>query len=276
MALLASVNMPQGRLAGKVAVVTGGASGIGLATVRRFVAEGARVMIGDVDAAGATEAASRLGDGVACRSCDVRHEAEVEDLVESALAEFGGLDIVFANAGIGSYGSIVDTELDEWRRVVEVDLIGPLLTTQHAARRMNAGGSIVLTASLNAVQPAAGMSAYCCSKAGVAMLAQVAALELGPRNIRVNAIGPGLVRTRLTEGMWLMPSIVEEFDENAPLATETSADDVANLVTFLASDESSSISGTLQLVDRGAHTKRYPDLPARLAEVARARNASPP
>jgi NAD(P)-dependent dehydrogenase (short-subunit alcohol dehydrogenase family) len=159
--------------------------------------------------------------------------------------------------------------------VLEVDLIGPLLTTKHASRHMSAGGSIILTASLNAVQPAAGMSAYCCSKAGVAMLAQVAALELGPRGVRVNAIGPGLVRTPLTEGMWTMPSIVDEFNENAPLATDTSADDVANLVTFLASDEASSITGTLQLIDRGAHTKRYPDLPARLAGSAPAGDPVP-
>jgi NAD(P)-dependent dehydrogenase (short-subunit alcohol dehydrogenase family) len=251
-----------------VAVVTGGASGIGLATVRRFAAEGARVMIGDVDGQGAVDVASRLGDGIVGRRCDVSDESEVELLMESTVREFGALDIAFANAGIGSFGPVADTDLDQWRRVVEVDLIGPLLTTKHASRHMPTGGSVILTASLNAVQPAVGMSAYCCSKAGVAMLAQVAALELGPRGIRVNAIGPGLVRTPLTEGMWSVPSVVDEFDENAPLATHTSADDVANLVAFLASDESSSITGTLQLIDRGAHTKRYPDLPARLAESA--------
>ncbi len=112
------------------------------------------------------------------------------------------------------------------------------------------------------------MSAYGCSKAAVAMLAQIAALELGPSSIRVNAVAPGLVRTGLTEAMWLVPSVVAEFDDNAPLDTTTSADDVANLVTFLASDESSSITGTLQLIDRGAHTLRYPDMPARLGEAA--------
>jgi NAD(P)-dependent dehydrogenase (short-subunit alcohol dehydrogenase family) len=111
------------------------------------------------------------------------------------------------------------------------------------------------------------MSAYCCSKAAVAMLAQVAAMELGPQGIRVNAIGPGLVRTGLTEGMWLVPGIVEEFDENAPMATTTSPDDVASLVTFLASDEAASISGTLQLIDRGASTKRYPDIAGHLARA---------
>lgn len=248
--------------------MTGGASGIGLATARRFAAEGASVMIGDIDGDRALEAASLVAEGAVGRRCDVRDEFEVEGLVQAAVDQFGSLDIAFANAGIGSFGRIVDADLDEWRRVVEVDLVGPLLTVKHAARHMSTGGSIILTASLNAVQPANGMSAYCCSKAGVAMLAQVAALELGPRRIRVNAVGPGLVRTPLTEAMWSLPAIVDEFDENAPLATDTSADDVANLVTFLASDEASSVTGTLQLIDRGAHTRRYPDLTARVSESA--------
>ena len=260
--------MAEGRLSRKVAVVTGGASGIGLATARRFAAEGARVMIGDIEGDRAAEVAAELGAQVASRPCDVRSESDVEDLFADASERFGGLQVAFANAGIGSFGLVVDADVPEWLRVLEVNLVGPLLTIKHAARRMERGGSIVLTASLNAVQPAVGMGAYCCSKAGLAMLAQVAALELGPQHIRVNAIGPGLVRTGLTDGMWLIPAIVEEFDENAPLATTTSADDVANLVTFLASDEASSISGTLQLIDRGAHTKRYPNLPERLAEAS--------
>ena len=258
--------MAEGRLAGKVAVVTGGASGIGLATVRRFAAEGARVMIGDIEEVRAAEVANELGEAVASRRCDVRTESDVEALMEEARTRFGGLHIAFANAGIGSFAPLVEVDLPAWTRVLEVNLVGPLLTIKHAARRMDRGGSVILTASLNAVQPAVGMSAYCCSKAGLAMLAQVAALELGPRNIRVNAIGPGLVRTGLTDGMWLIPRLVEEFDENAPLKTTTSADDVANLVTFLASDEASSISGSLQLIDRGAHTMRYPDVGAVLTD----------
>jgi NAD(P)-dependent dehydrogenase (short-subunit alcohol dehydrogenase family) len=259
--------MTNGRLAGKVAVVTGGASGIGLATVRRFIADGALVMIGDIEGDRAAEVATELGQAVASRRCDVSTESDVEALFEDTQNRFGGVHIAFANAGIGSFAPVIDAEVPDWMRVLEVNLVGPLLTIKHAARRMHGGGSIVLTASLNAVQPAIGMSAYCCSKAGLAMLAQVAALELGPKGIRVNAIGPGLVRTGLTDGMWLIPQIVEEFDENAPLKTSTSADDVANLVAFLASEDSSSISGTLQLIDRAAHTMRYPNLPARFADA---------
>jgi 3-oxoacyl-[acyl-carrier protein] reductase len=255
-----------GRLNGKIAVVTGGASGIGLATVHRFVAEGARVMVGDLDGARAEEVAGQLGQSVAGLRCDVSSEPDVEALVQATEDRFGQPDVVFANAGIGAFAPLVDAELGEWTRVLEVNLIGPMLTIKHAARRMPAGGSIILTASLNAVQPARGMSAYCCAKAGLAMLAEVAALELGPRQIRVNSVGPGLVRTPLTNPMWTMPALVADFDENAPLDTTTSPDDVANLVTFLASDESSSITGSLHLIDRGAHSKRYPDLPAHFSE----------
>src|SRR5262245_29656065 len=254
----------EGRLAGKVAIVTGGASGIGLATARRFVTEGAQVMIGDVDTDRLAAAAAELGDAVATQRCDVRVESDVEALVDATIDRFDGLDIAFANAGTGSFSPVVDADATEWMRVIEINLLGPLLTLKHAARTMPAGGSIVVTASLNAVQPAAGMSAYCCSKAAVAMLAEVAAMELGPRGIRVNAIGPGLVRTGLTDAMWLLPEIVDEFAENAPLGGGITADDVASLVTFLASDESRWISGELHLVDGGAHTMRYPQLFARV------------
>jgi NAD(P)-dependent dehydrogenase (short-subunit alcohol dehydrogenase family) len=259
--------VPEASLTDKVAVVTGGASGIGLAAARRFVSEGAHVVIGDIDADRAAAVAAELGDQVVGLACDVRHEDAVDALFQEAVDRFEGVHIAFANAGIGAFSPIVDLTVADWTNVIEVNLTGTVLTVKHAARRMIAGGSIVITASLNAVQPATGMSAYCCSKAGLAMLAQVAALELGPRGIRVNAIGPGLVRTGLTEGMWLLPEIVDEFDENAPLDTTTSADDVAKLVCFLASDDASSITGTFQLIDRGAHTKRYPDLGARFTST---------
>jgi NAD(P)-dependent dehydrogenase (short-subunit alcohol dehydrogenase family) len=256
-----------GRLHGKVAIVTGGASGIGLATTRRFIAEGARVVIGDLAEDRLPPIQTELGDAFAAVRCDVRVESDVEAMVATAVDRFGGLDIAFANAGTGAFGLITDTDVADWMRTIEVNLLGPLLTTKHAAKAMRSGGSIIYTASLNAVQAAVGMSAYCSSKAALAMLAQVAAMELGPKGIRVNAIGPGLVRTGLTEGMWLIPAIVEDFDENAPLATTTSADDVGSLVTFLASDDASSITGTLQLIDRGAHTMRYPDVLGHVAAV---------
>jgi 3-oxoacyl-[acyl-carrier protein] reductase len=225
-------------------------------------------MVADLDAARLASVKEDLGDSVDIHTCDVRLEPDVRSMVEATVEAFGGIDIIFANAGIGSLAPIVDADVAEWMRVIEVNLLGPLLAIKHAAPRMSDGGSIVLTASLNAVQPAGGMSAYCCSKSAVAMLANVAAMELGDRGIRVNAVGPGLVQTSLTEGMWLLPAVIEEFVENAPLGTHPTADDIANMVTFLASDESRFITGSLHLVDGGAHTKRYPDVMTHLRRFA--------
>jgi NAD(P)-dependent dehydrogenase (short-subunit alcohol dehydrogenase family) len=176
------------------------------------------------------------------------------------------LDIAFANAGIGSGMRLVDLPLADWSGVVNVCLTGPFLTIKHAGRVMTEGGSIIVTTSLNAVQAGVGMGAYCSAKAGAAMLVQVAALELGPAGIRVNAVAPGLIRTGLTDAMWLLPELVAEYEDNTPLGRYAHPDEVANLVTFLASDEAAYISGSQYLVDGGAHTKRYPDI---LAAVER-------
>lgn len=248
------------RLAGKVAIVTGGASGIGRATAERFVAEGARVVLGDLDGDALATVVEALGESAMGVPGDASVEDDVERLVAAAIERFGRLDIAFANAGIGSMQRLVDADLDQWSRVLDVNLTGPFLLIKHAARRMEAGGSIIVTASLNAVQAGIGMGAYCASKAGVAMLVQVAALELGPANIRVNAIGPGLVRTSLTEGAFFMPGIVEGYEENTPVGRHAQPDEIAGLVTYLASDEASFISGSLHLIDGGAHTMRYPDI----------------
>jgi NAD(P)-dependent dehydrogenase (short-subunit alcohol dehydrogenase family) len=257
------------RFEDKVAIVTGGGSGIGLATAERFVREGARVVVGDVDKVRLDAVQERLGEAVRVVECDVTDEDAVETLAQTAIDAFGRLDVAFANAGIGTSGLIVDTDLDDWRRVVDVCLVGPMLTIKHAARRMDGGGAIVVTASLNAVQPGRGMSAYCAAKAGVAMLVQVAAMELGASGIRVNAVGPGLVRTGLTDGMWLVPEVVDEYIENTTVGRHATPDEIANLVAFLASDEAGFMSGALHLVDGGAATKRYPDVMGRVTGARR-------
>jgi len=127
---------------------------------------------------------------------------------------------------------------------------------------MRDGGSIVNIASLNAIQPSAGMAAYCAAKAGVVMFTQVAAMELGSRGIRVNAVGPGLVETTATSPFFMLPGVVEEFVENTTVGRFAQPADVANLVAFLVGDESTFVSGSFHLVDGGASTKRYPNLPA--------------
>jgi NAD(P)-dependent dehydrogenase (short-subunit alcohol dehydrogenase family) len=197
----------------------------------------------------------------------VSSEADVEALVAAALDRFGRIDVAFANAGIGSVARIADLDITEWSRVLDVNLTGPYLLIKHAARHMGEGGSIVVTASLNAVQAGIGMGAYCVSKAGVAMLVQVAAMELGPKGIRVNAVGPGLVRTNLTEGAFAIPGVAEDYVENTPLGRYASPDEIAGLVAFLASDEAGYISGSLHLIDGAAHTMRYPDLLGRVENL---------
>lgn len=255
------------RFDGKVAVITGGASGIGLATARRFVAEGGRVVVGDLAAEPLAAVADELGDAVATVQGDVSVETDVAALVEAASATFGRLDVAFANAGIGSIARLADLSLEEWNRVLAVNLTGPYLLIKHAGPRLGAGGSIVVTASLNAVQAGIGMGAYCASKAGVKMLVEVAAMELGSAGIRVNAVAPGLVMTPLTQGVTMLPAVLDDYVENTTLKRYAEPEEIAGLVAFLASEDAGYITGTLQLIDGGAHTGRYPDILGRLAEM---------
>ena len=246
-------------LQGRVAIVTGGATGIGRAIAARIVADGGRVVVGDVRDEPLQELGVALGDAGAVTHCDVTDEDDMEALAALAVDRFGSLDIAVANAGGGIGTRIVDHSLDDWRRVLDLSLTGCFLTIRAAARVMADGGSIIAIASLNAVQPARGVAAYCAAKAGVVALADVAALELGPRGIRVNTVAPGLVRTPSTEPMWSVPGLVEGYEENTALGRHAMPDEIAAAVAFLASDDAAFITGTTLLVDGGAHHLSYPD-----------------
>lgn len=257
----------QGRLHRKVALVTGGASGIGLAIVERFIAEGADVVVGDIDPVALDTLAARHPDHLATARCDVTSEPDQASLVALAAERFGGLDIAVANAGRGHYSPIVDHDLAGWQEILDLCVTGVFLTIKHAGAAMRERGSIITMASLNALQPASGMAAYCTAKAGVAMLTKVAAMELGHRGIRVNAIAPGLVRTPATDAFFSFPPIVDEFVANTTLGRFAEPDDIAGAALYLAGDDSGFVSGTTLLVDGGAATGRYPNLPKLLEGV---------
>lgn len=255
--------MTAGRLDGKVAFITGGASGIGRGIAERFAAEGARVTVADVDADGAGSVADGLDVQGFAVACDVTDEGSVESALAASIDHWNGIDVVVANAGAGGYSPLLECELDEWRRVVDLCQTGVFLTIKHGGRQLvgAGGGSIICVASLNATQPAAGMAPYCSAKAAVAMLAQVAAMELGPHGVRVNTIAPGLIETRATELFFGVPGVVEEFLDNTTVGRHGLPEDVAAVATFLASDEASFVSAGHYAVDGGARTGRYPNLP---------------
>ena len=248
----------------RVALVTGAAAGIGRAITQRLVADGALVVAGDIDPAALDQLAHDLGDRVVTSLCDVTDEdsvAALVDLAAGSASNGAGLDIAVANAGKGAFSPIVDHPLETWREIIDLCLTGVFLTVKHAGRAMNDGGSIVNIASLNAIQPAEGMAAYCTAKAGVAMLTRVAAMELGHRGIRVNTVGPGLVQTNASAGFWDVPGVVDEFVDNTTVGRFAQPSDIADLVAFLVGPESTFISAAFYSVDGGASTKRYPDLP---------------
>ncbi len=257
------------RFDGRVALVTGGVSGIGRACVQRFLDDGARVVVGDLDDVACAALEAEFAGRVAAQRCDVTLEADVESLSTLALTRFGRLDITVANAGRGGFAMIDEHSAEEFRAIVDLSLTGVFLTIKHGGRVMGDGGSVVVISSLNGVQPSAGMSAYCAAKAGVIMLTRVAAMELGSRGIRVNAVGPGLIETPATATFFALPGLVEEFVENTTVGRHGSPDEVAGLVAWLASDEARFVSGSFHLIDGGASNKRYPDIPGAIDRTMR-------
>jgi len=253
-----------GKLDGKVAIVTGGASGIGRRVVEVFVAEGARVIVGDLDSDGLGTLIGELGhNSVDGAQVDVRDEAAVERMVAQAVRRFGRMDIAVNNAGVGGFSPIQDYPQADWDRVLGITLTGTFLCIKHEAKRLieqDQGGSIINIASLNAIQATEGFAAYCSAKAGVAMLTKVAALELGRRKIRVNAIGPGLIHTPATKGMTGITGVEDAFISEAPMGRAGEPQDVAQLALYLASDDSSLMTGQTLYIDGGASLKKYPEL----------------
>ncbi|MDE2968290.1 MAG: SDR family NAD(P)-dependent oxidoreductase [Chloroflexota bacterium] len=250
-----------GVLDGKVALITGGGSGIGLATSQLFASEGAQVAMFDRNADLVNETAREIGSSAFAISGDVTSEDDVARMVASCVERFGRLDIAFNNAGIAGAAPIHDHELSHFQHVIDVCLTGVFLCLKHQSKQLIAqgqGGSLINTASINATQATKGLSAYCSAKAGVAMLTKVSALELGEHGIRVNAIGPGHTRTPMTE----RARDVEGFDEAmigaTPLGRLGEPEDLARMALFLGSDASPWVSGQLFYVDGGITVNELP------------------
>jgi NAD(P)-dependent dehydrogenase (short-subunit alcohol dehydrogenase family) len=239
-----------GLLAGRRAVVTGGASGIGLATCRRLVAEGARVAILDVQTDRAQDAARELG-GLAF-AADVGDAAAVEQAMQAAASQLGGIDLLFNNAGAGSVRTLHRYTPEDVDRLVRVNLLGVYNGLRAALPLMlaGAGGAIVNNASASATQPVRGEAPYAAAKAGVLALTQSAALEYGPR-IRVNSVSPGVIRTPLSEGLFRVPGALDPVIAATPLGRTGTAEEVADAVVFLLSDQARFITGQDLVVDGG-------------------------
>ncbi len=230
----------------RVAIVIGGASGIGAACAVALRADGCRVVVADLP-------------GTPCDvEVDVSDESLVSALMDGVVSSHGRVDVVVNSAGTSTLGQIVDHDAAEFRRVVDVNLTGGFLVLKHAGRVLSEGGSVVSLTSLNARQPGVGMAAYCAAKAGLAMLTEVAALELGPRGIRANAVSPGLVVTPLTAPAMDIEGIREDYLANTPLGRSGTPEEVADAVVFCT--RSAWLTGEVIDLNGGAHLQRYPDL----------------
>jgi len=247
------------KLAGQVAVITGGANGIGAETALRFLREGARVMIGDLNEANARRmlavaAEAGHGENIRFARTDVADEAQVEAMFEATLAHFGRLDCVFNNAGVGGvFGPIAQTRVEDWDYTLAVLLRGVFLGMKHGARILQAqrgGGCIVSTSSVAGYAAGSGAHAYSAAKAAIINLTRSVAVELAPHRIRVNAVAPGPLMTELFH-RGRTEEAAQSILQRQPWPVPGGASDVAGVVAFLASDDAAFITGETIVVDGG-------------------------
>lgn len=269
-------------LTGKVAVVTGGAKGLGRASVEGFVREGAKVAIADTDEERGIALAAELGPSARFVRTDVSQADEVQALVDFAVSEFGGLHVMFNNAGVsqGVFAHFIDDDLADFAKVMEVNLRGVMLGAQRAARHMmdHGGGSIINTASIGGAQAGYGIMTYRASKAAVIHFTKCLAIDLAPHGIRVNCISPGNIQTEMSAfpGQGMSEETIRRLQQAMlpvrmaaqPLKRMGAPEDVANAALYLASDLSAQVTGQELVVDGGASAG---DPVNRFVELAEAR-----
>ena len=276
-------------LSDKVVIVTGGSSGIGRGCAARFVAEGAKVVIADVNAEDGEAFAATLGADAAFKACDVADAASVDELVDFAVERFGGLHCMFNNAGISGARTerLLDHDFSDFESVMAVNVLGVIYGTQAAARHMkdNGGGSIINTTSIGGMQPGKGNYSYAMSKASVIMIAKSAAIDLGEYGIRVNCIAPANIESPILGNMLgkglseedkaaMMVEVRNWLLSRQPIQRQGTTDDIAEAAMFLASDRSGYSTGQVICVDGGMLTGN-PSPSGELQEiVGRYRSAS--
>lgn len=247
-----------GKLDGKVAIVTGGGSGIGRASAHLFAREGARLVVVDIDGARATAVAEEIaaaGGQAMATTADVSQPEHAEAMVRAAVDAYGRLDVLFNNAGIdGEPGLLADSSIEDWRRVLAVNLTGVYLGMKFgiAAMLKTGGGSVINTSSVAGLVGFPAVAAYCASKGGVIQLTKSAALDYARQGIRVNAICPGVIETPMVQKVAeTAPAMIEMVKEQTPAGRMGAPEEVASMALFLASDESAFCTGAVFVIDGG-------------------------
>ena len=237
-----------------IALVTGGAQGIGYACAEALAADGAKLILADVNAEGVAAAAEALGGGTVGLTCDMSDPAQINAMFDTIEAEHGPVSILVNNAGIAMPAEFLDLSLESFQKVIDVNLTGTFVALQRAAKTMVAKGiegSIVNMSSVNAVVSIPAIAAYSASKGGVMQLTKAAALALAPHNIRVNAVGPGSIDTAMMAGVNANPEALERVLSRTPLKRVGSPREVGDVVAFLASSKASYVTGETIYVDGG-------------------------
>ena len=243
-----------------LALVTGAAQGIGYACAEALAEDGAQLILCDIDEAGVQAAAERLGGGTVAFTCDMGDTDQINAMFDTIEAEQGVVEILVNNAGIALPGDFLDTSLEQFRKVIDVNLIGTFAALQRAAKAMvenRIEGSIVNMSSINAVVAIPSIAAYCASKGGVMQLTKASSLALASHNIRVNAVGPGSIDTAMMAGVNANPEAMKTVMSRTPLKRVGSAREIGDVVAFLASKKASYVTGETIYVDGGRLGMNY-------------------
>ncbi len=247
-------------MSARVALVSGAARGIGRACAQALAADGAQVMAADVNGDGARETAELIGVGARAYVCDFSSPEQIDALFAEVERDVGSVSVLVNNAGVASPADFLETSLEDFKRVIDLNLVGTFTATQRAAKRMVAesiNGAIVNMSSINAQVAIPSIAAYCASKGGVMQLTKAAALALAPHGIRVNAVGPGSIDTAMMAGVNANPEAMDMVMSRTPLKRIGTPEEVANIVAFLASDKASYVTGETIYVDGGRLGMNY-------------------